>query len=60
MIVCECILEGSAMSDSMRMHTRVKSIKDISKRMVAVEEHRILAEAIPRGVVDGIRERMPV
>jgi|GEM_PF-7053601 hypothetical protein len=48
------------MSDSMRMHTRVNSIKDISNPMIAVEEHRILAEAIPRGVVDGIRERMPV
>ena len=28
--------------------------------MTVVEEHRILAEAIPRGVVDLIRERMPV
>ena len=51
------------------MHTRRQcyegqnvnnSIKDISNPMIAVEEHRILAEAIPRGVVDGIRERMPV
>ena len=26
----------------------------------AVEEHRIRAEAVPRGAVDLIRERMPV
>ena len=28
--------------------------------MTVVEEHCILAEAIPKGVVDGIQERMPV
>ena len=28
--------------------------------MTVVEEHSILAEAIPRGVVDDMEERMPV
>lgn len=35
-------------------------LKSDSDPTTVVEEHRILAEAVPRGAVDGIRERMPV
>ena len=28
--------------------------------MTVVEEHSILAEAVPKGAVDGMEERMPV
>jgi hypothetical protein len=35
-------------------------IKDVGNPTTAVEEHCIRAEAIPKGVVDCIQERMPV
>ena len=34
-------------------------VVDVSLSRYVVEERRMLAEAVPKGAVDGIRERMP-